>query len=365
MAVNRQAAAQPAELSEREYQDTINNAVKATEQEIFADALGDDELDMDGDTSLEDMGDGLEGEVEADDAEDPDGQGEGDEAEAEGEDGEEAELEAGEGEGDEGAEEQPSDQRGKFQQDDRRIPPGRLREEAEARRTAEAALRERDERIASMGQQIAEYNGRLTELSARVNAPRQEQKTEAPPKPDMFAEPEKYEAWVIAEADRRAEAKIEQRFTSFQQQQQQRELQRVDQSFQTAARGPRQFEFNAAYNALTSLNPADRNARALVNGILTAPDPAKAMFDWWEENGASEYRENILNQLLPADQRPRPRADGGRQQPQQRSQVRHEIRGPQRLPSLNGASGSNSQRTADPEMMDGSEASIFRYGTRP
>lgn len=360
MAVNRQAAAQPAELSEREYQDTINNAVKATEQEIFADALGDDELDMDGDTSLEDMGDGLEGEVEADDAEDPDGQGEGDEAEAEDDSGEEAELEAGEAEGDEGAEEQPRDQRGKFQRDQPTIPPAVLRQSNERARIAE-------ERAQRLEQQVAEYNGRLTELSARVNSQpqRQEAKTEAPPKPDMFAEPEKYEAWVIAEADRRAEAKIEQRFTSFQQQQQQRELQRVDQSFQTAARGPRQFEFNAAYNALTSLNPADRNARALVNGILTAPDPAKAMFDWWEENGASEYRENILNQLLPADQRPRPRADGGRQQPQQRSQVRHEIRGPQRLPSLNGASGSNSQRTADPEMMDGSEASIFRYGTRP
>lgn len=337
---------QSAEVSEREYQSTLNAAVGATEDEIFTDALGGEELDNDGDTSLEEMGDGLEGEVEEDDEAGED-EPEGDEGESEGD---EPEDEPETAEGDE------PDQRSRV--DDQRVPPRRLKEEADRRRAAE-------DRVQILERQVAEYNGRLTEISARVNAPAPKPAAEAPPKPDMFAEPEKYEAWLMAEAERRAEERVGRRFSQFEKQQQDREAERVDRSLETAARGARAFEFSAAYNALTSLDPRDRGAQATVRGIYTAPDPAKALFDWWDQNGGPDYREQVLSQLLPEDQRPgsrqtqRAAPQGNRARP-----VRHEIRPAQRLPSLNSATGSNTQRLSDPEMLDGSEASVFNYGTR-
>jgi hypothetical protein len=239
-------------------------------------------------------------------------------------------------------------------------------------------LREEKERRRQLEQTVAEYNtrmaemsGRMAEMSARLNAPppRPAAEVQPPPKPDMFADPVAYENWVLAEAERKAEAKIDQRFSNFEQRQQQREIQRVDRNLEATARGPRAFEFSAAYNALTSLDPRDRNAQAVVAGICNAPDPGKALFDWWDANGGPEYRDQILNQLLPEDQRPANRGNGRNGTPQanrggrQQQQIRHEIRPPQRLPSLNSATGSNSQRMSDPEMLDGSEASIFRYGT--
>jgi hypothetical protein len=354
----KQASADKAEASEREYQSTLNAAVAATEDEIFNDAMGDDELDNDGDTSLEDMGDGLEGEVEAEGDDEAEEEAEGEDKEAaEDEEGEEAGTEeaAGEDEGEEG-EEQPRDQRGHPRDREPAVPPSRLRQERQ--RATEA-----EQRVQALERQIAEYNGRVAELSARVNAPPPRQaEAPPPPKPDMFAEPDKYEQWVLEQAERRASSRIEERFAAFQQVQQQREMQRVDQNLSAAAQGERAFEFQAAYNALTRLDPRDPRNQSLVQGIYTAPDPSKAMFDWWDRNGGEEYRAQVFEQLAPrVQQRQQSRAPqngNGRMQP------RHEIRPAQRLPSLNSATGSNVQRNADPEMQDGSERSIFDYGTR-
>lgn len=355
---SRQAPAAQAggEVSEREYQETLNRAVADTEGEIFGDALGSDELDNDGDTSLEEMGDGLEGEVEDDEAdEEAEGDGDGEEAE----EGDEAESEEAEGKADAedgGDAEAERDSRGRFRDREPAVPPGRLREQTQRATAAE-------ERAQALERQVFEMNGRLAELSARQNAPPQrQQQTEAPPKPDMFAEPEKYEAWVIAEAERRADVRTSQRFAEFQQQQQAMSAQRVDESLATAARGERAFEFGAAYNALTSLDPRNPQARATVARIYNAPDPSQALFDWWEQNGGPEYRERVYEQVAPRVQRngnaPRQQMRNGQDQP------RHVIRPAQRLPSLNSATGSNSQRTADPEMQDGSERSVFDYGSR-
>ena len=247
MAVARPAAPAAADqVTEREYAATLNRAVEDTEQEIFTDALGEDELENDGDTTLEDMGEGLEGEVEETDA-DEDGE-DADEEEGEAEGNEEAEAEGEEtAEGEEAEGDEPRDERGPPQrQDDRRIPPGRLREEATARRAAE-------ERANTLERQLAEMNGRVAELSARVNAPQPKPaaQTEQPkPKPDMFADPEGYQQWVLEEAERRAEAKLELRFQSYEQRQQAQSAQRVDMALAEAARGPRSFEFTAAYGAL-------------------------------------------------------------------------------------------------------------------
>jgi hypothetical protein len=348
----RQPSADKAETSEREYQTTLNAAVAATEDEIFTDALGGEELDNDGDTSLEDMGDGLEGEPEESDEAEEEAESEGQEA-AKGEDGEEAETAeaAGDDEGEE-VEEQPRDQRGQFRDREPAVPPSRLRE-------ATTRAREAEERLLAAERTIAEYNGRLAELSARVNAPPPRQPEAPAPKPDMFAEPERYEAWVLEQATARANARIEERLNSFQQQQQQREAQRVDQSLADAARGERAFEFQAAYNSLTALDPRSPRDQATVRSIYNAPDPAKALFDWWDRNGGEEYRAQVYEQLAPRIQQRQQRAP---QNGMGRAQPRQEFRPAQRLPSLNSATGSNVQRTADPEMLDGSEGSIFRYG---
>jgi hypothetical protein len=343
----QQSVADAEQISEREFQATVNRAVEDTEQEIFAEALGDDELDNDGDTSLEDMGEGLEGEDTGEEGEEG-AEGQEETLEAEGEEGEEQ---------GEQPEEPQRDQRGRFREP--AVPSGRLREQTERALAAE-------ERAIALERQNAEIMGRLSELSARVNAPPQQrqQQAEPPPKPDMFAEPERYEAWLMAEAERKAEAKLEQRFQSYEQRQQAMSAQRVDQNLAEAARGDRGFEFGPAYNALTALDPRDPRARATVASIYNAPDPGKALFDWWDQNGGQEYRERIFEQLAPrvrngnGRQRGDDRGQGGQGQPRQ------VFRPGTRLPSLNSATGSNSQRVNDPEMYDGSERSTFDFATR-
>lgn len=362
MAVNKASAAKAAEgeQSEREYQATINDAIRDTEGEIAASAFDEGEPENDGDTSLEETGEGLEGEVEDDAEEEVDGEGEEEaEGDAEDGDGEETEAEEGEAEPDGGDAEFERDNRGRFEQHrEPAVPPGRLREQTQRAIAAE-------ERAQALERQVAEMNGRLAELSARTNAQPPRQAEAPPPKPDPFSDPEGYERWVFDQAERRAESKLEQRFSQYEQRQQQREAQRVDESLAVAARGDHAFEFGAAYNALTSLDPRSPQSRATVARIYNAADPAAALFDWWEQNGGPEYRERVYEQIAPRVQR----NGNGARQPQRQSfdqnaQPRHVIRGPQRLPSLNSATGSNSQRVSDPEMLDGSEESVFRSAFR-
>jgi hypothetical protein len=340
------------ETSEREYQANVNDMVRDTEGEIFADALDNAELDNDGDTSLEEMGDGLEGEVEEE------AEPEVDEVDEEQDEGDEDETDdEGEVEDDEVVDDRQDTRRG--QQEVGRVPSGRLREETRARQQVE---QERDE----LRRQMAEMNGRMAELSARVNAPQQRQQAPTPaPKPDMFAEPDKYEQWVLEQAEARALEKMDARFQSFEQRQTQQVVQRVDTALNEEARGPRSFEFTAAYNALTSLDPRDPRNRTIVGRVFNAGDRAgEALWDWWDKNGGQEYRDQILEQLSPrqrrAQEREFSREDRGREEP------RHVIRQGQRLPSLNSASGSMRSRSQvqDPEMSDGSEESIFRFAAR-
>jgi hypothetical protein len=338
-----------AERTEREFQLDVNAAVANTEGEIFEDAMGDEPLDNDGDTTLEDMGEGLEGDdldeeeaTEEGEAEASEGEGEAEgeeEAPAEGEEQTEAEA-AAEPQG------QPDDRRG--------VPSARLREEAQRRRAE-------TERATSLERQLAEAMGRLNELSARLNAPPipAPQPQTSAPKPDMFADPEGYERWMKAEAAKEADARIEQRMTAFRAEQQQQREATLNDNLALTAQGERGFEFQAGYRALTSLDPRDPQARATVQRIINSPDPGKAILDWYEDNGAEEFRENIAAQLglVPA-QRGQRNAQNTRQQ--QSQQPRREYR----LPSLNSASGSGRQQVADPEMMDDSDDSVFRFASK-
>jgi len=325
------------ERTERDFQLDVNQAVANTEDEIAQFAMGDEELEDDGDTSLEEMGEGLEG----DDLEEEE---EAEEEEAEGEESEEDDAPEAEAEEEAPEPETPQDrpQRGR--------PEVALREERDRRRAAE-------ERAAALDRQISELNGRMTELSTRVNAPaKPETKVEPKPKPDMFADPEGYERWVMEEAEKRAEAKLDQKLGSFRQEQQQERENFLNGNLAETAQGPRGFEFQAAYQALTSL-PRDAKSQATVARIIRAADPGQAVLDWFEDNGAEQFRTQIAEQLGLA---PRPTRNGPRQA-QRQQQPRHEVQLP---PSLNSARGGGRQQIQDPEMLDDSDEAVARYAFR-
>lgn len=362
-------AAQAAdERSEREFAADVGQAVADTETEVFADALGDDELDNDGDTSLEEMGEGLEG----DDLEQEPEPGEGEEGEegGEAEDAEDGAEAEGDGDGTADAGHQRRDERtpvDREQHDRRGVPPGRLREEAQARR----AERERADRL---DRELAETRGRLDEVSRQLSArptPRAEQ-AQPDPEPDMFADPDGWKNWNRRQVQREARELVTTELRGFRAEQQQEREQRLNQSLEAAAQGPRGFEFQAAYRSLTSLDPKNPTDRATVQRITNSADPAQALFDWWDENGADEYRANIARQLgydVEGQSNGRQQRGNGQRDTQQRGGDSRLQPGPGRHvtrlpPSLNSARGAQRADQQDPEMLDDSDASSFRYATR-
>src|SRR5271166_5980791 len=93
-----------AERADREENADVNEAIARTDSEVFTDALGDEPLDAEAGTELEEMGDGLEGEDLEEDEEAEGEQQAAPEGEESAEEGEEGEEEA---EGDEGQGEEP------------------------------------------------------------------------------------------------------------------------------------------------------------------------------------------------------------------------------------------------------------------
>lgn len=352
------AAALEAERAERELNTDINEAIARTDSEVFTDALGDEPLSEDADTSLEEMGEGLEGEQ----LDEEEGEDAADEAEPPEQRASESEEDEGEGErGDEADEEAPSrDERGRFEQREPRggIPPRVVRDLGNRARTAEGEAED-------LRAQLRDMQVRFDNLTLQLARPPQPQpaRTEPKPKPDMFTDPAAYEAWVIEQAEAKASARIDERLGAFQRDQQQETQQRINENLNAASRGPRGYEFNRAYDDLTSLPRTAENA-ALVRRLTLSADPAKAILDWWEQDSNPEYIEYVRNQIRQAYEPPQQRQrgfdrgpSGGRQQ-QPQQQPRREYR----LPSLSSASGTRSQHVSDPEMSDGSEASVFRYG---
>jgi hypothetical protein len=352
------------ERSEREFSQDINAAIAGTEDEIFQDAMDGDELDNDSDHDLEEMGEGLEGDhLEDEDDADEDAEAEED---AEGDEDPDAEGEESDEDGDEdearaSEEEQPRDQRGRFERDEKeiepRIPPGRLRAEAERARQAE-------QREAESNRRYEVLEARFNDMQARINAPQPRRvEQEAPPlKPDMFAEPEKYEQWVLDRADERAAQRMQAVFNQRDEAQRQQFNDNVERSMAAAERGPRGFEFRAAYNALLQLNKNDPQDRSTVQSIVYSRDPAEALFGWWDANGGQDFRENLIAQLQ-GDRRPQRREREDRTHHYE-DRPRHVIRPARPMRSLNGAAGGSSPRVSNPEMLDGSEHSVFDFATR-
>jgi len=351
------AALMEAERADREENANVNEAIARTDSEVFTDALGDEPLDDEAGTELEEMGEGLEGEeLEEDEAEaepeveaKPEGEEETPEGEAEAEGEEAAEDEAP----------QPPPQQ-EQRPEPPSIPPRVLRAVRDQAREREDALQA----------QLRDLQMRLDNLSRQPPPQPQAAPQPAPAPqqaPDMFADPDGYRNWVLGEAERRAEAKFNERFAQ-QQAMQQRDMEmRLNDSLAQTASGPRSYEFNVAYRDLTSLDRTPENS-ALVRRLVAQPDPGQAILEWWEQTSNPdyiEYHRDQVRQFYAQQAQPRRAGPNGRvplqngsRQPQQ---VRHEVRLPR---SLSEASGGRSQHISDAEMSDGSEESVFAYGAR-
>jgi hypothetical protein len=306
----------------------IAEALAGTEKEKFQSAFGHDD-DLDGpaeeasshetDTSLEEMEDILDDDIPQEEEE---GEQEGDDTDA---------LDTQEAE----APDQTPEGRGRTSSE-------RLRTVIEQRRQIE---QERD----TLRAQLA-----AIQAHAQMQQRPQSQQ-EQPAEPDPWNDPK---AW--AENERKETLRIW-------------ESRQVNSALAAAHR---QYgdEFVAAYKELTSLNPGDPLSRATVQHIWDSHNAGESLMEWHAEHqalqtmrkagGVSAYKQNIVNEIMSdpemrrqilADMRGEAqRGDGGRP------------RTSTRLPkSLNGASGGGSVRVSDPDLYDGSDASVFAYAMKP
>lgn len=351
----------------------LSQAVANTENEIFSSAmdLSDTDDSEEGDRSVEEMGEGLEGQHEAEVSE------EDDEPDAEGE-----EEDAGEGESeqddrerdDKGRFKASEQQKPKAEGDDkgRMVPRSRLNEEANKRRELEEARKADQERHNS---EIAALNRRLDEILARSTQPQQTQpkvetKPEPPAKPDMFTDPEGYERWVLDQARSQAQAESANVFT-----------QRFVEASMADAHEAHGEEFVKAYEDLTGINPVtqqvvrqiDRNdpvIKAEVARVLSAPNPGRALMNRYRQQAAmreigadpNKYRETVRaetrealmkdpefrKEILASLRAEAAQGDNGR--------PRNVTRFPK---SLTDVSGGQSAQHRDPGDYDNSEDGVF------
>jgi hypothetical protein len=339
---NALAAIDASAHAERELNTAVNHAIADTEDEIFKDAVGEEPLDNDGDTSLEEMGDALEGDALDDDA-------------LEDIDAAEDEQIAAEAERD----------------DQHDAPPQASDDAAPARAAEETGQPQPDERT-QWREQLAALHGhfeaRFNDLLARLangqtaqQQPQPQEQQEAA-RPDPATQPDAYANWVRENATRDALAAVRQeQFLTHQN--------GIESNFGQAMRGERGFEFMPAFNALIALDRNSPQNRDLMQAIYYAPDPAAALFQWWDGTIGPQFRATLaqaalsrvspeLREQVLAQLGPKTRSDARAQQP------RHEFRPAQTLPSLNSATGSNVHRTTDPDMFDNSDASVFAFATR-
>lgn len=366
--------------------DALGEAIAATEKEIFGEAndLEDVVLDETQDRSREDMGDGLEGQVEAA------GDDDGSEEDADTEDEADGDDEAADGE------DRPRDDKGRFiaaaeeKADDKakpdakakpgdkqpgkgtapsedgepsgKVPSSRLREQTERARAAET------ERDALKGQ-VAQLTGKFDlvlrqfdELRRNPTAqPQPGPKPQGPPKaPDLFEDPQGF----VSHLTKGFETQLAERDQRF-------ETLRVDMSMQ-AAHGRHGELFTKAYDAVMKLDPRNPDNQMTVGRIWNSPNPGEALVTWhrnaetlqrvgqdpaaYEERIRTETRETLMKdpefrkQLLEALRAEASGADGGRP------------RTVTRLPkSLNGTAGGQSAHAPDPRLHDDSDASAFEY----
>lgn len=286
----------------------LGQAVANTESEIFRSAMDQAEPDEaeEGDKTREEMGEGLEGQHEAEVAEDGDeAEGEEGEADAETDGEEEADAEKSKSEPTKPEAQVERDDKGKF------VPRSRLTEEATKRREVEEARKADQDRHSA---EIAALNKRLDEMLARTVAPQPQPvaaKVEpAAPvvKPDMFTDPDKYEQWVLDQARQNAAQEMGKVVTE-----------RFVTASMADAHETHGDEFVKAYENLTGINPvtqqvvrqidrADPVRQAEINRIITAPNPGRALMNWQRQQATLErvgkdpakFEESIRNETREA-----------------------------------------------------------------
>lgn len=339
----------------------LKEAISNTESELFrgaTDLADPQEGDDEGDKTPEEMGDGLEGQVEASQDDETDGEeAEGDELKAEGEEGQERDPVTGKFKAKE-TEVQPEAVPPKG-----RVPVAELLTERKARQTAEERATAVETKAAA---DIAALNARLDSILLAQQRPAEVKPVEAakPEKPDQFADPEGYERWMRAE--------IRNEFTQ----------QRVESSL-ADAHETHGDTFVKAYQDLTGINitnPADRSVRGLdrqdpiaqatVSRIMAAPNPGRALLQWHNQQQTlrevgtdpAKYRETVK-----ASAREELMKD-----PEFRKQVLADLkaeasganggtpRNITRFPkSLSDASGGSSANRHDAQSLDDSDAGVF------
>ena len=348
--------------------DALGDAIAATENEIFGEAFGKEEVTLDetGDRSIEQMGDGLEGQHEPDE----------DEEEAEGEE------ESGEDEG-----EQTRDDKGKFAKEkpdegkekpdakaeaetgkekpEGRVPSGKLREANERARVAEA---ERDRLKAEHEASEAKSRTDIAELKARFDGvlaalqrqqPTQQQdKPKTETAPDMFEDPEGFRNFQ----EKRVDAKLDPIAKQLADQ-------RVEFSMMLA-HTVHKDAFTKAFEAVSKLDRNNPDDRVTVQRIYASPNPGEALVQWHKRNETlrevgddpAKYREKIATEAREALMK----------DPEFRKQLLEDLRAEAsgantgrpntvtRLPkSLNGAAGGNTGRDSDPLQYDDSHSAVF------
>lgn len=356
--------ARAAELAaERNAEAAISDAIDATSNEIFGAAFGQEEtvLDETGDRSIEGMGDGLEGQHEADEAE---GEESEDETESEGE----SEREAKDGETEKEAAQaatQQDDQ--KPQEREGRVPPGRLREAAERARAAEA---ERDTLKTALETERTKNRSELDTVKGQLAAltqllQRQNQQGEKPDdtKPatdqpiDLFENPQGFVESVDKKLDTNLQSVI-----------QRLEEQRLATSF-AIARGFHKEVFDKAFAAAHNLDRSNPENAAMLQRIGTSHDPGEALVSWFKRaetlrevgDDPTAYRERVAKETRQALA----------QDPEFRKQLLAELRAeaegtgtPNTVtripPSLNGARGT--RPVGDTSILSDDPQAIFDSG---
>lgn len=339
-----------------ESSDPITAAMIETEKEVAGFAWGNEETeaaDPSGDQSLEDMGNGLEGQLEPDEPDEVDDPEAAEAAEAEAA---EAAAEAAKKDGEDDPKPTTTEQ------PQGRVPPGKHREVLERARAAEV---ERDTIKAAFDRREAESKAQLDlvmrEIAALKTAPRSDVKPE-PPKPevvpDIFEDPKGFVEHITKGFKTELSARDTQIANA-----------RVETSM-AIAHAFHKDTFEKAWESVNKLSPNDPDGRATVQRIYNSPNPGEALVQWHKrEQTRAEvgddvvaYRERVAKETREALMK----------DPDFRKQLIADLRGEAatgengsprtttRLPpSLGRAAGSNvGTGRADPRDQDDSQQSI-------
>ena len=346
-------------MAMRVVDDPISQAMTATEKEIAAGAWGDEDpvLDETGDRTIEQMGEGLEGQHEPDDDDDETEDDESeDEAESEEGDEDEAEPEVKEPGEAKPAVKAEGDREG-------RVPPGRLREAAERARAAEAERDVLKSQAQTQGVQVKQLSDTLAQMQRDLAElrrapppakPAEPAKPETPP--DFFEDPNGFITHTTKPLVSQIEAlQTEIRNTRFQTSLEMAHTRHGD-------------AFTKAFEASQKLNPANPDDLETGRRIFNSPNPGEALVAWHRRNETlrevgddpTKYRERIAAETREALMK----------DPEFRKQLVESLRAEAatgadgkpntqvRLPkSLNGAAGGN-RRDATMPVYDDNDAAI-------